>query len=57
MKPIKPTTKIPMAEAFATILNSRPDGFFVIVHTLLHFIKKSFKDINKDIIKKKNLTF
>jgi len=49
--PINPIAKMPIAEAFATVLNSRFVGFLVIAHTLAHLTKKSFNETNKDMIK------
>ncbi len=38
--PIKPITKIPNAETFATSLNSLELGFLRICQTLTHFMRK-----------------
>jgi hypothetical protein len=35
MKPIAPSIRIPIAETFETVLNSRAEGFFSTCQTLL----------------------
>ena len=39
MNPIKPITRIPIAETFAIVLNSCIVGFLKICQTLTHFAK------------------
>lgn len=38
--PIKPIKPIPIAETFATVINSSRVGFLRTCHILMHFLKK-----------------
>lgn len=40
INPNTPKARIPIADIFATILNSFFVGFLKTIHTLLHFMKK-----------------
>ena len=44
--PKAPIIKIPAAETLATFRNSSLVGFFKTNHTLLHFPKKDFNEVN-----------
>ena len=42
MNPIRPISKIPIAETLAIVLYSGMSGFFKTCQTLIHFWKKGF---------------
>ena len=52
--PINPINPNPIAETFATVVNSFLEGFFKSFHTLVHWLKNDLM-LNMFLIEKKGL--